>query len=124
MEFRRIEVVYKNLQEGVSIVLSISAIHSSRIVDSEHQRIIQELLQLGISPTYNKSADKALLAKAKAELIRKIQNKDDESKLSSHQVQSYSYQDDNEYQFRADLEEKRLGAMTLAELNKFFLLSA
>lgn len=79
---------------------------------------------MGISPTYNKSADKALLAKAKAELIRKIQNKDDESKLSSHQVQSYSYQDDNEYQFRADLEEKRLGAMTLAELNKFFLLSA
>ena len=43
-------------------------------IDPEHQRIIQELLRLGIAPTGNKAADKQKLQQAKAELVQKIQD--------------------------------------------------
>lgn len=87
--------------------------------DSEYLRIIQELKALGLTPSGNKNADKAKLQQAKAELIQKIQEKDD-GQNNNLQVQTIEPVDKAQDSKRADLEEQRLGAMTVAELNRLY----
>ena len=104
---------------------AVSAIHGGLYIDPEHQRIISELIQLGISPTYNKSTDKAKLERAKSELIEKIQSKNEENYENENNVYSIEdYYSSDEYSERARMEEERLGAMTIAELNRYFLVAS
>lgn len=99
------------------MVAAISSIHS--YTDPEYLRILQELMKLGIAPSGNKSVDKAKLEQAKAELIEKIQKKEEEN-ITSLNPQAiapvYSVQDSK----RAEMEEQRLGAMTVSELNRLY----
>lgn len=102
------------------MALQIAKIGGVNNIDYEHQRIIQELLSIGISPTYEKSADKAKLEAEKVKLVEKISNKcstsEKEPKPEFKDV-IVAYQPDGN---RVKLEEERLGAMTLAELNKIY----
>lgn len=89
-------------------------------IDYEHQRIISELLAMGISPTYDKNADKEKLEAEKIKLIEKISNKAEHKEelppKFEDTIVAY-HQPDSE---RVKLEESKLGAMTLAELNKIY----
>lgn len=76
--------------------------------DPEYMRIIQELFKLGLAPTGNKNVDKTRLETEKHKLAQKIMRKMQEQQ----QVQ----QNDNVQ--RTQMEEQRLGAMNVAELNK------
>ena len=91
-----------------------------KCIDYEHQRIIRELLALGISPSYDKNTDAAKLEAAKAKLVENISNKSErnaESQVKFEDTVVGYYQPDSE---RVELEECRLGAMTLSELNKIY----
>ena len=99
------------------MVLSISAIHAYN--DPEYLRIIQELRKLGIAPSGNKSVDKAKLEKAKAELVKKIQEKQEDSTQNPPAFQVPNI-DNTIDSTRTQMEEKKLGAMTLAELNRLY----
>lgn len=97
--------------------ISIGGLHS---IDYEHQRIIRELLALGITPSYDKNTDKAKLDAEKAKLIDKISNKTEQLPTQQTKFENTTvayYQPDDE---RVKLEESRLGAMTLSELNKIY----
>ena len=89
-------------------------------IDAEHLRIIQELRRLGLEPTGVKSTDAQKLAKAKAELIQKIHKKEEVDATQSLGVQVINSVDEKFYAERSELEQQRLGAMTVAELNKFY----
>ncbi len=97
------------------MVAAISAINSYS--DPEYLKILQELMQLGITPSGNKSVDKSKLEQTKTELIQKIQTKQEEEQKQSLQVQPLESVQDTE---RSRMEESRLGAMTLSELNKMY----
>ena len=87
-------------------------------VDPEYLRILQELLQLGITPSGNKTVDKAKLQEAKEKLIKKIQEKE-----QNHQTVQFNLnKDQNSVQNdeRAKMEEEKLGAKTVAELNRIY----
>ena len=88
--------------------------------DPEYMRIIQELRSLGYAPSGNKDADKVKLQQAKTELIQKIQEKDNEQSSNSLKVQTIAPIDEVQDNKRAELEEQRLGAMTVAELNRLY----
>ena len=77
-------------------------------IDPEYVRILQELYKLGIKPTGNKQIDKAKLDDEKRKLAQRIQDKLENTKIADNQT-------DNE---RTRLEEERLGAMTVGELNR------
>lgn len=90
-------------------------------IDAEYLRIIQEMRSLGLAPSGNKPLDAQRLAQAKAELVQRIQKK--EETTNSQQalgVQVISQVDESEYAHRSEMEEQRLGAMTVAELNRIF----
>lgn len=74
-------------------------------------------MQLGITPSYNKSTDKSKLQQAKLELTHKIQQKQAEEQKQNLQVQPLEATQNAE---RAKMEESKLGAMTVAELNKIY----
>mgnify|MGYP004576008573 FL=1 len=97
------------------MVAAIGAISSYS--DPEYLRILQELMQLGITPSYNKSTDKSKLQQAKLELTQKIQHKAEEEQKQNLQVQPLEAPQNAE---RAKMEESKLGAMTVAELNKIY----
>ena len=97
------------------MVAAIGAISSYS--DPEYLRILQELMQLGITPSYNKSTDKSKLQQAKLELTQKIQHKAEEERMQSQQVQPLEAAQNAE---RAKMEKSKLGAMTVAELNKIY----
>ena len=101
------------------MVAAISAISSSGY-DAEYQRILQELMRLGISPSGNKTIDKGKLEQAKTELIQKIQNKNQEEEKNELQVETIGAVQDSQDSKRAQMEEQRLGAMTIAELNRMY----
>ena len=82
------------------MVAAVQAIHSA-YSDPEYLRILQELMKLGIAPSGNKSIDKTKLEQAKQNL----------------QVQPLEAAQDTQ---RAQLEELRPGATTVAELNKLY----
>lgn len=88
--------------------------------DPEYLRIIQELRRLGISPSGNKTVDKAKLEQAKTELITKIKEKEQVETKSDIQVQVIDPADEIQYAQRAEMEEQRLGAMTVAQLNRIY----
>ena len=97
--------------------LGIGGLHK---IDYEHQRIISELLSMGVSPTYDKYTDKAKLEVEKVKLIEKISNKaehNQEAQAKFEETVVGYFQPDSE---RVELEESRLGAMTLWELNKIY----
>ena len=68
------------------MVAAVQAIHSA-YSDPEYLRILQELMKLGIAPSGNKSIDKTKLEQAKAELIQKIQTRQEEEQKQNLQVQ-------------------------------------
>lgn len=100
------------------MVAAISGINSYS--DPEYQRILQELMRFGIAPSGNKNIDKGKLEKAKAELLQKIQTRQKEEQKQELQVQPLEGIQDTQKSERAQLEESRLGAMNLSELNKFY----
>lgn len=90
-------------------------------IDAEYLRIIQELRRLGLEPTGNKSVDAQRLAQAKAELVRKIHKREEESNSNKQLgVQVINSVDEAYYSERSELETQRLGAMTVAELNRLY----
>lgn len=100
------------------MVQAISGISQySQYSDPEYLKIIQELQQLGIAPSGNKSTDKSKLQEAKIELIQKIQVKQEEEQKQELQVQTISGIQDSQ---RTQMENERIGAMTVAELNKIY----
>ena len=68
---------------------------------------MMEMRKLGLTPTGNKVVDKAALEAEKNKLAEKVQ-----AKL---EIKNVDKTDDSQ---RAMLEEQKLGAMTVAELNK------
>lgn len=92
------------------MVPGISAIGSSGNFnpDPEYVRILQELYQLGIKPTGRKRIDKKRLEEEKQKIAQKIETKLNSTKSDDNKVNKD----------RAILEEERLGAMTVGELNK------
>ena len=90
-------------------------------IDAEYLRIIQELRSLGLQPSGNKAIDAQKLAQAKSELIQRIHKK--EETTNSHQelgVQVINQVDETEFAQKSEMEEQRLGAMTIAQLNKIY----
>lgn len=103
------------------MVQSISAIHSSiGSIDPEYMRIILELRRLGLTPSGNKEIDKSKLARAKEELITKIKSHEQNINNENLQIQTIAPADEIENSKRAEMEEQRLGAMTIAELNRLY----
>lgn len=84
--------------------------------DSEYQQIIRQLLALGLTPSGNKNSDKARLQIEKDKLVNKIaeQNQRKENFIET------LIQVNEENGLRQTLEEERLGAMSIAELNKYY----
>lgn len=76
-------------------------------IDSEYLMIMMEMRKLGLTPTGNKAADKTTLEAEKQKLAQKIQ-----AKMEAKAPEQTDNSD------RAVLEEQKLGAMTVAELNK------
>lgn len=89
-------------------------------IDQEYQQIIQELLRLGISPSGNKIVDKQKLQQAKAELVQKIQDKKVEEQKESIKVEIIAPAENVDNSEKSSLELQRLGAMTVAELNRLY----
>ena len=81
---------------------------NSNLNDPEYVKILQELRQLGVQPTGNKNVDKARLEAEKQKIAEQIQEK----------AQQINPQQQQDMLQRTQLEEQRLGAMTVAELNK------
>ena len=102
------------------MVAAVQAIHSA-YSDPEYLRILQELMKLGIAPSGNKSIDKTKLEQAKAELIQKIQTRQEEEQKQNLQVQPLEATKDTQ---RAQLEELRPGATTIAELNRLYFVAS
>lgn len=103
------------------MVAAISAINPNiHGIDYEYMRILAELRSLGIPPTGNKSSDANKLAEAKNELITKIKNKNNEIQERDFNVQKILPVEELEDAKRSEMEEQRLGAMNIAELNKIY----
>ena len=100
------------------MITAINAVHSYS--DPEYQRILQELMRLGIAPSGNKAIDKSKLEKAKAELVEKIIQKEEQSNQSNSFSQALSPVDRTDNLKHSEMEEQRLGAMTIAELNRLY----
>ena len=93
------------------------SIASGNQVDAEYLRIIQELRSLGLSPSGNKAIDAQKLANAKNKLVEKIQQ--NKNVNEEHGQPMYAI-DEREATKRAELEEKKPGAMTVAQLNRIY----
>ncbi len=89
-------------------------------IDAEYLRIIQELRRLGITPSGDKNIDAQKLAQAKTELVHKIQKKEEIKSAESLGVQVVNSVDESYNSERAEMEEQRLGAMAVAELNRIY----
>ena len=96
------------------MVAAIGAVGSYQ--DAEYTRILKELMQAGLTSSGNKSADKSRLNQAKLELIQKIQTKQAEEVKQDIQVQPLEATQNSQH--TPQMEQERVGAMTLAELNK------
>ena len=89
-------------------------------IDAEYLRIIQELRRLGLTSTGNREVDFQRLQQAKSELVDKIKNKENSDTEKTLGVQVISEVDESEMAKRSEMEMQRLGAMTVAELNKMY----
>ena len=83
--------------------------------DPEYMRIIQELKRLGITPSGNKFTDKTRLQVEKNKLINKVSEQKENSEFLETLFQTQALNSAREL-----LEEERLGAMSIAELNKIY----
>ena len=122
------------------MVLAVSRIGGAGGTDYEYYIIMQELRALGLYPTGDKAADKAKLAQARAELVNKIADKRVEQADPNRQaVKTYETKKEvgvfndkksefenvlsnteAKYPTQAALERERLGAMTVAQLNRIY----
>jgi len=75
---------------------------------------------MGLSATGNRETDYFRLERAKEELVNKIRDKETRDNSKSIGVQVLSPVDETQNAERSQMEEQRLGAMTVAELNKIF----
>ena len=100
---------------------AINSISGLRI-DAEYVKIIQELRSFGIAPTGNKAIDEQKLIQAKAELVQRIKNKEETKKVQELNVQVLSPVDETQYAQKSEMEEQRLGAMTVAQLNRLYFM--
>ena len=89
-------------------------------IDAEYLRIIQELRSLGLAPSGNKYSDAQRLAQAKAELVQRIQKQEETNNIQELGVQVINQVDESQYAQRSEMEEQRLGAMTVAKLNRMY----
>lgn len=89
-------------------------------IDAEYLRIIQELRRLGLQPTGDKNNDAQRLAQAKAQLVQKIQKQDETNSIKSLGVQIINSVNETYISEHTEMETQRLGAMTVAELNKLY----
>lgn len=87
--------------------------------DAEYMRLMQEMHSFGLHPSGNKNLDARKLANVKSELVQKIQNSFSGSENNSG-VQIISPVDETDYIQRSEMEEQRLGAMNVADLNKIY----
>ena len=87
--------------------------------DTEYIRLVQEMHSFGLHPTGSKNLDAQKLANVKNELVHKIQNS-----FSGNEngvgVQTISPVDETDFIQRSEMEEQRLGAMNVANLNRFY----
>ena len=88
--------------------------------DAEYVRIIQELRALGIAPSGNKAVDAQKLTQAKNELVQRIKNREETNEMQELNVQVLSPVDETQYAEKSEMEEQRLGAMTVAQLNRLY----
>ena len=100
-------------------MIQTSGINNIPGADAEYLRMIQEMRAFGISPSGNKNQDAKQLAQIKTELVDKIQNSFSGSK-NELGVQVINPVDESDFVQRSEMEEQRLGAMNIAELNKFY----
>ena len=89
-------------------------------IDAEHLKIIRELRKLGEGSSGNMQVDSQKLTEAKTELVERLRNRENQDSSQSLGVQVINQVDDADFSKRAEMEEQRLGAMTVAELNKIF----
>ena len=75
--------------------------------DYEHLRIMRELRRYGVVPANDKQIDKAKLAE--------IKNRED---FAEEIAEKRLSENEDDYILRTRLEELKVGAMTLAEINK------
>ena len=102
------------------MVMAVGAVDGNRHIDYEHMRIIQELYKLGIKPTGIKELDKARLKIEKEKIIKQIKQKAEnlQSADNIQQTDKSAYTNEKESIERAQMEEERLGAKSVGELNK------
>ena len=100
---------------------AINSISGLRI-DAEYVKIIQELRAFGIAPTGEKSSDAQKLTQVKAELIQRIKHKEETNDIQELGVQVLSPVDETQYNQKSEMEEQRLGAMTVAQLNRLYFM--
>lgn len=79
----------------------------SAYIDTEYQRILEELRRLGIVPSGNKVIDKIKLSQAKKEKEEKFALEQEELKTISPE--------------REKMEEEKLGATLLGNVNRLLL---
>lgn len=114
-------ICLQKFTERSDFLIQALGVASGLSIDAEYLRIIQELRSLGLSPTGNKSTDAQRLAQAKAELVQRIHKKEETTNSQQELgVQVISQVDESEYVQRSEMEEQRLGAMTVAQLNKIY----
>ena len=90
-------------------------------IDAEYMRMMRELHSFGLSPSGNKTIDAQRLNQAKTELVQRLQNNNDNSdSQQSLGVQVIGQVDESENIQRSEMEEQRLGAMNIAQLNKLY----
>ena len=90
-------------------------------IDAEYMRIMRDLKSLGLSPSGNKDIDFQRLGQAKNELVQRLQkNKEISGSSQELGVQVINQVDESEYLQRSEMEEQRLGAMNVAQLNKIY----
>ena len=118
----------------------ISAVGGINKADYEYYIIMQELITLGIQPSGNKANDKAKLAQARQDLVNKIAEKRVEQTEPQRQAvktyetkEEYGVANDKKSEFEnvlsdtesrytthEELERQKLGAMTVAQLNRIY----
>ena len=90
-------------------------------IDAEYMRLMRELHSFGLSPSGNKTIDAQRLSQAKTELVQRLQKNTENSESSQGLgVQVINQVDESEYVQRSEMEEQRLGAMNVAQLNRLY----
>lgn len=89
-------------------------------IDAERLRVIDELRKLGLGSSGNMQIDSQRLSEAKLELIDKLKSRENRDSSQSLGVQVIGEVYDTDLAKRAEMEEQRLGAMTVSEWNKIF----